>query len=50
MWLVLCSVAGIEPQYISLSRRLYADQRAKVLSDKESDVFEIKMGTKQGDP
>ena len=41
---------GIEPQYISLLRRLHADQKATVLTDKESDVFEIKRGTKQGDP
>ena len=41
---------GIEPQYISLLRTLYADQQATVLTDKESDVFEIKRGTKQGDP
>ena len=41
---------GIEPQYISLLSRLHADQKATVLTDKESDVFEIKRGTKQGDP
>ena len=41
---------GIEPQYINLLRRLYADQKATVLTDKESDVFEIKRGTKQGEP
>ena len=41
---------GIEPQYISLLKRLYADQQATVLTDKESDVLEIKRGTKQGDP
>ena len=33
-----------------LLKRLYADQKATVLTDKESDVFEIKKGTKQGDP
>ena len=41
---------GIEPQFISLLRRLYADQQATVLTDKESDVFEIKRVTKQRDP
>ena len=41
---------GIESQYVSLLRRLYADQQATVLTDKESDVFEIKRKTKQGDP
>ena len=41
---------GIEPQYISLFRRQYAEQKATVLTDRESDVFEIKRSTKQGDP
>ena len=41
---------GIEPQCNSLLRRLYADRQATVMTDKESDVFEIKRGTKQGDP
>ena len=41
---------GIEPQYISLLKTLYTDQQATVLTDKEMDVFEIKRGTKQGDP
>ena len=41
---------GIEPQYISLLKRPYTDQQATVLTDKESDVFEIKRGMKQGDP
>ena len=39
---------GIEPQYISLLRRLYADQQETVLTDQESDVFEIKREKKQG--
>ena len=33
---------GIEPRYISLSRRLYAEQKATVLTDSESDVFDMK--------
>ena len=41
---------GIESYYISLLRRLYAVQKATVLTDKESDMFEIGRGTKQGDP
>ena len=40
---------GIEPHYIRLVRRLFADQKATVSTDKESDVFEMKRGTKQGD-
>ena len=41
---------GFGPQYTSLSRSLYADQQATVLTDKESDVFEIKRRAKQGGP
>ena len=41
---------GIEPQYISLLRRLHADQQATVLTDKESDVFEKKEGRSSGSP
>ena len=29
---------------------MYWDQKATVLTDEESDMFEIKKGTKQGDP
>ena len=36
---------GIVPQW-----RQYGEQKGTVLTDKESDVFEIKIGTKQGDP
>ena len=31
-------------------KKLYADQRATVLTDVESDEFRIVRGTKQGDP
>ena len=41
---------GIEHEYISLLKRLYRNQKATVMIDKESDMFEIKKGTKQGDP
>ena len=37
----------IEPAYI---RVLYSHQEGTVLTDKESDIFPIKRGTKQGDP
>ena len=40
----------IEPQYLSLFKRLYERQKRSVLTDKESDVFETEKGTKQGDP
>ena len=49
LWTALAQF-GIEPHHISLLKRLYADQKATVLTDKESDVFEIKKGSKQGDP
>ena len=35
---------GIESQYVSLLRKLYAEQKATVLTDKESGVFELKRG------
>ena len=41
---------GIEHDYISLLKKLYRDQKATVLTDEESNMFEIKKGTKQGDP
>ena len=34
----------------SLLKKLYRDQKATVLTDEESDMFEIKKRTKQGDP
>ena len=47
LWNALAQL-GIEPQYISLLRRLYADQQATVLIDKESDVFETRGGRSKG--
>ena len=41
---------GIKPAYVKLLQRLYRHQEGTVLTDKESDVFPIKKGTKQGDP
>ena len=35
---------GIEQHHISLLRRLYTDKKAKVLTDQESDFFEIFAG------
>ena len=49
IWNALKS-CGIEHDYISLLKILYRDQTATVLTDEESDMFEIKKGTKQGDP
>ena len=36
---------GIEHEYISLLKRLYRNQKATVMTDKESDMFAIKKGT-----
>ena len=41
---------GIEPAYVRLLQRLYSQQEGTVLTDKGSDAFPIKRGTKQGDP
>ena len=41
---------GIESQYVSLLKRLFAKQKATVLTDTESDMLEIKRRTKPGDP
>ena len=41
---------GSESQCICLLKRLHAEQKGSVSTDKESDLFEIKRGTKQGDP
>ena len=41
---------GIEHEYINLLKRSYKNQIAAVMTDKESDMFEIKKETKQGDP
>ena len=39
---------GVEPAYVRLLQRLYSQQKGTVLTDKESDVFPIKLETKQG--
>ena len=41
---------GVKLAYVRLLQRLYSQQEGTVLTDKESDVFSIKRGTKQGDP
>ena len=41
---------GIEHDYISLLKKIYRDQKATVQTDEESNMFEIRKGTKQGDP
>ena len=49
IWKALKS-CGIEHDYISLLKKRYRDQEASVQTDEEGNMFEIKKGTKQGDP
>ena len=49
IWNALKS-CSIEHDYISLLRKLYRDQKTSVPTDDKSNMFEIKNGTKQGDP
>ena len=41
---------NIDHDYISLLKKNYRDQKVSVQTDEESNMFEIKKGTKQGDP
>ena len=41
---------NIDHDYISLLKKIYRDQNASVQTDEESNIFEIRKGTKQGDP
>ena len=40
----------IEHGYISLLKKIHRDQKASVQTDEESNILEIRKGTKQGDP
>ena len=44
------NTCGIEQEYISLLKRLFKDHKATILTDKESDMFEIKKKTNHSDP
>ena len=41
---------SIPHECISLLKKMYKDQKASAQTDVESHMFEIKKGTKQGDP
>ena len=41
---------NIEHDCISLLKKIYRDQKASVQTDEESNIFDIRKGTKQGDP
>ena len=49
IWEALKS-CNIDHDYISLLWKIYRDQKASVQTDKESNIFDIQKGTKQGDP
>ena len=49
IWKALKS-CGIKHDYISFLKKTCRDQKASVQTDEESNMFEIKKGTKQGDP
>ena len=41
---------GINHEYISLLKKIYKDQKASVQTNVQSNMFEIKKGSKQGGP
>ena len=41
---------NIDHDYISFLKKIYRDQKASVQTDEESNIFDIRKGTKQGDP
>ena len=49
IWKAL-ETSGIEQHYTNLLRRLYTNQEATFMTGEESEIFEIKRRTKQGDP
>ena len=49
IWEALKS-CNVDDGYISLLRKIYRDQKASVQTDKESNIFDIQKGSKQGDP
>ena len=48
IWKAL-KTCGIERSHINLLKKQNSDQKATVMTDRDSDIFEIKRGTKQGD-
>ena len=49
IWKALES-CDINHEYITLLENIYKDQKASAQTDVESNMFEIKKRTKQGDP
>ena len=50
MWVAISGLRDVESHYICFRRRLHPEQKGSVSTDKESDMFEMNEGTKQGDP
>ena len=48
-WKALTS-CNVDHEYVSLLRKIYRDQKASVQTDEESEIFDIRKRTKQGDP
>ena len=49
IWEALKS-CNVDHEYVSLLRKIYKDQKASVQTDEESESFDIKKCSKQGDP
>ena len=49
IWKALKS-SDIKHEYISFLKKIFRDQKAPVRTDEEGNIFEIRKGTKQGDP
>ena len=49
IWKAL-KTCGIERSHIDFLKKLYSDQKATVMTDRDSEIIEIKRRTKQGDP
>ena len=49
IWEALKS-CNVDHEYVSLLRKIYRDQKASVQTDEESNIFDIQIGSKQGDP
>ena len=49
IWEALKS-CNVDHEYVSLLRKIYRDQKASVQTDEESEIFDIQIGSKQGDP
>ena len=49
IWNALKS-CNVNNGYIRLLMKIYRDQKASVLTDEESNIFDIQKGSKQGDP